>query len=133
MAKRLIILSGSDNSGKSETLKFLVTKLGGKLTANYDDRYICKNTTSTIAICTGGDDVYAINENINFFSTNMNCDVYISPARSKGATITTLEKWANSNKIDCLFLTKSWSWAINENQAYSQFNDKFADFLNSLI
>ena len=63
MAKRLIILSGSDNSGKSETLKFLVTKLGGKLTANYDDRYICKNTTSTIAICTGGDDVYAINEN----------------------------------------------------------------------
>lgn len=131
MAKKLIIVSGSDNSGKSETLKFLVTKLGGKLTANYDDRYICKNTTSTIAICTGGDDGYAINKNINFFSTNMNCDVYISPARSKGETITTLEKWAKSNNIDCLFLTKSW--ALNANNAYSQFNDKFADFLNSLI
>lgn len=61
----------------------------------------------------------------------MNCDVYISPARSKGATITTLEKWANSNKIDCIFLTKSW--AENANNVYSQFNDKFADFLNSLI
>lgn len=131
MAKKLIILSGSSNSGKSETLKFLVTKLGGKLTANYDDRYICKNSTSTIAICTGGDDGNAINENINFFSTNMNCDVYISPARSKGVTIASLEKWAKSNNIDCLVLTKSW--AKNANNAYSQFNDKFADFLNSLI
>lgn len=132
MAKKLIILSGSDNSGKSETLKFLVTKLGGKLTANYDDRYICKNSTSTVAICTGGDDGYAVNENTNFFSANMNCDVYISPARSKGVTIPILEKWAKSNNIDCLVLTKSWAKNAN-NAVYSQINDKFADFLNSLI
>ncbi len=132
MAKKLIILSGSDNSGKSETLKFLVTKLGGKLTANYDDRYICRNTTSTIAICTGGDDGYAINENIKFFLANMNCDVYISPARSKGVTIAALKGWANSNKINYLVLTKSWAENAN-NAVYSQINDKFADFLNSLI
>lgn len=133
MAKKLIILSGSDNSGKSETLKCLVKKLGGKLTANYDDRYICKKGTSSIAICTGGDDDYAINENKNFFSKNTNCDVYISAARTKGATIKNLSDWANSNKIDRIIVSKSCLTDPNNRIQNTNFNDYFADFLNSLI
>lgn len=131
---KLIILSGSGNSGKSEALINLANKIGILSSQKYpfpkDFQAICKKGNKTVAICTAGDSEDITNENINYFNNNIS-DVYISPARTKGATVATLEKWANSNKIDCIFLTKSW--VLNANNAYSQFNDKFADFLNSLI
>lgn len=52
--KKLIILSGSSNCGKSETLKLLVGKLGRKLTQKYDDRYVCNKGKLKVAICTPG-------------------------------------------------------------------------------
>lgn len=131
---KLIILSGSSNSGKSEALINLANKIGILSSQQYpfpkDFQAICKKGNKTVAICTAGDSNAITSANMAYFNNNIS-DVYISAARSKGATITTLENWAKSNNIDCLVLTKSW--AKNANNVYSQFNDKFADFLNSLI
>lgn len=70
--KKLIILSGSSNCGKSETLKLLVGKLGGKLTQKYDDRYVCNKGKLKVAICTPGDNEYIANLNISFFIKTKN-------------------------------------------------------------
>ena len=129
--KKLIILSGSSNSGKSDTLKYLVTKLGGTLTNNYDDKYICNKGKLKICICTAGDSASITNDNINFFNQHKNCDVFISAAKSSGATVNLLVDWANANKIDYIYVTKSWLEDKNNN--FHFFNDKFADFLNALI
>lgn len=129
--KKLIILSGSSNCGKSETLKLLVRKLGGKLTQKYDDRYVCNKGKLKVAICTPGDNEYIANLNISFFNQNKKCDVFISAARSSGATVNLLVDWANANKIDYIYVTKSRLEDKNNN--FHFFNDKFADFLNSLI
>lgn len=131
---KLIILSGSGNSGKSESLIKLANKIGISSSQQYpfpkDFQAICKKGNKTVAICTAGDSDAITTANMAYFNNNIS-DVYISAARTKGATVDKLTKWAKSNNIDCLFLTKSW--ALNANNAYSQFNDKFADFLNSLI
>ncbi len=129
--KKLIILSGSSNSGKSDTLKYLVTKLGGTLTTNYDDKYTCNKGKLKLCICTAGDSASITNDNINFFNQHKNCDVFISAARSSGATVNLLVDWANANKIDYIYVTKSWLEDKNNN--FHFFNDKFADFLNALI
>lgn len=132
---KLIILSGSGNSGKSEALINLANKIGILSSQQYpfpkDFQAICKKGNKTVAICTAGDSNAITSANMAYFNNNIS-DVYISAARSKGATITTLENWAKSNNIDYLVLTKSWAENAN-NAVYSQINDKFADFLNSLI
>lgn len=134
---KLIILSGSSNSGKSEALINLANKIGILSSQQYpfsvsgDFKAICKKGNKTVAICTAGDSDAITRENMDYFDNNIS-DVYISAARTKGATVDKLTKWANSKKIDYLFLTKSWAENAN-NAVYSQINDKFADFLNSLI
>lgn len=129
--KKLIVLSGSSNSGKTETLNFLVSKFGGFSIPGKDGRYICKKNNLTIAICTAGDYEQIINDNISFFDSNFSCDVFISAARSKGSTVVNLSNWAKSKNIEYNYITKSWIY--NGKNNFSPFNDKFADFLNSLI
>ena len=128
-------MSGSSKYGKTETLNYLSKKfkiLSATSCYNpFDFRYICDNYGIKICICTPGDIADITNDNINFFNQNKKCDVFISAARSSGATVDLLVDWANANKIDYIYVTKSWLEDKNNN--FSLFNDKFADFLNSLI
>lgn len=129
--KRLIVLSGSSNVGKTETLNFLVKKLGGNPNFNQDGRYICKKSNSKIAVCTAGDTEQIIDDNISFFNSNFNCNIFISAAKARGITVDKLSGWADSKKVDYLYITKSWLY--NKNNNFNIFNDYFADFLNALI
>lgn len=129
--KKLIILSGSSNSGKSETLKYLVTKLGGTLTTNYDDKYICNKGKLKILICTAGDYEETIEDNKNFFNQNIDYDIFISASRSYGSTLNNLKKWADDNRIYYIRVTKSW--LEDKNNGFTLFNKNFADFIESLI
>ena len=133
--QKLIILSGSSRYGKTETLICLSQKFKTiSATSCYspnDFRYICDKNGKKICICTAGDSASITNDNINFFNQHKNCDVFISAARSSGATVNLLVDWANANKIDYIYVTKSWLEDKNNN--FHFFNDKFADFLNSLI
>lgn len=133
--KKLIILSGSSNSGKTKTLiclskKFKIIYETSCYSPN-DFKYICDKNGKRICICTAGDGAPITNDSINFFNQNKNCDVFISAARSSGATVNLLVDWANANKIDYIYVTKSW--LADKNNRFSSFNNKFADFLNSLI
>lgn len=133
--KKLIILSGSSNSGKTETLiclakKFKIIYEISCYSPN-DFRYICDKNGIKICICTAGDGAPITNDSINFFNQNKNCDIFISAARSSGATVNLLVDWANANKIDYIYVTKSW--LEDKNNRFSFFNNKFADFLNALI
>jgi len=67
--KKLIILSGSSNTGKTETLKNLITILHGTLIPNQPDvKCLCKKNNLQLAICTAGDYIQIINDNITFLS-----------------------------------------------------------------
>lgn len=129
--KKLIILSGSSNIGKTETLNWLVqnSRTVLKNTIKDDGSYVCNINGKIVDICTAGDNDSITNENINFFNKN-NADCYISAARSNGKTINLLESWAQKNNIKCICISKTY---INDIGLDPLFNNKFSDFIKSLI
>lgn len=113
MAKKLIVLYGPENTGKTETLNRLIGLLdeskkveGGKL---LEDRRVIaeyKEKGKKIAIATKGDGPKEINENISFFdgAGECCCDIFITAIRIKTSHPSNNLRYKNlTNKLKELF------------------------------
>lgn len=87
--KTIIALSGSHNTGKTETLNYLIDKLldsGGDIIygnkSGKDKRVCISYKNKKIAISTFGDGKEELDENIELFK-NRNCDICITATRAR--------------------------------------------------
>lgn len=88
---KIIVLCGTNNSGKSAALNKLVSELSKSGTimpgisnvptgVGMDVRWVVEKEKMRIGICTGGDTAEIISDNFKFFADNK-CDVAISALR----------------------------------------------------
>jgi|WetSurMetagenome_2_1015567.scaffolds.fasta_scaffold55695_2 hypothetical protein len=121
--KHVIELIGVGNSGKSQTLNALIKKLykasgnddqvklfytgdnGQKLV--YENRETIEYRGKRISVCTFGDDLDAVEANIEYFE-GQNCDIVVSAARSKGQTKEALDNYANNKNAKVDRVLKGW-------------------------
>lgn len=137
----LVVLSGSPNCGKTTMLKKVVLSLCGQ--ADYDDSpcftLLFKN--KKIGIALNGDDKNTVEENLKHLLKNEQCDLVITPCRTKGETLTAVNFSIQKNKIEQVYfiskvrLEKLGS-KINEEE-FDKFNqiesEYFIRFIEILI
>lgn len=100
---KIISLNGRSSCGKTHTLLMvceMLSKYGRVidevLCGGDDKRVTYEVNDKVISVCTGGDNVEIIQENIEYF-LNQNCDIAISACRSKSGPKWALESFADDN------------------------------------
>ncbi|MBR4613559.1 MAG: hypothetical protein IKO40_12685 [Kiritimatiellae bacterium] len=124
--KRIIVLAGTSNSGKTSTLNELAalfqrnpgfTPIGGPnpaLSGWTDTKYLFSWNhgvrTVTIGISTAGDTPDAIDDGFNYFNTH-NCDIGFIAAKSKWSSVDRIEHICQPLGIKprYLFLMTEWN------------------------
>ena len=102
---KIISLNGRPECGKTNTLKMVCTRLSDvsevvdKTECGPDRRMTFRVNNVIVSVCTGGDSVEIIQENIAYF-TEHDCDLGISANRSKAGPKWELEGFAESNGFE---------------------------------
>lgn len=104
---RVVGVSGTGNSGKSHVLRWVIELLKARAAGKpdptsvsmqpYDTREVIVYKNNRIAICTGGDTVDIIADNITYFKkeiSNGGLDIVVSATKSYGDTRAALEAFA---------------------------------------
>lgn len=100
---KILSLNGRPNCGKTHTLIMVCDMLANEckvidetLCGGDDKRVTYEVDDIVVSVCTGGDSVEIIQENIEYF-LNQNCDIAISACRSKAGPKWALESFADDN------------------------------------
>ena len=147
--KKVYVLSGSSNVGKTNTLHRLAILMDGMqakyrrdttvsavppstIPFNADRQYLFEelSTGRKIGISTAGDDRRAINGAFNFFATN-NCDVGFVASKSSGCSIDEIE--VRSFKIHIAPVYFWLIWTLNGSRSRDQIQIDTARILESVI
>ncbi|MCO6026028.1 hypothetical protein NG821_09285 [Prevotella cerevisiae] len=131
MTKHVILLKGTANSGKTQTLLKLIDKLQE---ANFQDKKVVNNCCQKdcedkrividykkfrIAICTGGDTEDILNKNIDYFKS-CSWHIAICATRSKGKMIDVIKEFAQKQDAQIHIVRKGWvddpEWSDNPRQ-----------------
>lgn len=128
-----IVLYGSANSGKTTTLQKLIKDLlngsnytvqGNTPVLNGNDIQCCFEDISSkkkIAICTGGDTKWQIEQNLNYCK-KIQADIFVMPARSydrENGSRRTLINYASKNGIYLIWLWKSYCYTDNNRNSFT--------------
>jgi hypothetical protein len=123
--KRIIALYGSANRGKSAALKYLINLLerveSFKFlpvfsaedfgTIPYMDQKRTFNIDGlTVCVATAGDNKMEVDANVRYFEEK-GCDIAVTATRGKGATVRTLEKYADKCGAPIV-------WRLKSHEAY---------------
>lgn len=123
--KKIIALYGTGSTGKTSTLNCLIGLLDPLLEKEpsewgKDRREKLKYQEKKVIVTTPGDNYNEIKENIDFFQKEKG-DILITATRTRGYTVTTLEKYAKSKNIEIDWIKKNTAvilWeTINRAQA----------------
>lgn len=113
--QKIIGLYGKYDSGKTETLNWLIALLDQVVNntplptppLKWTDRQsVFVYNGKTIAIATGGDDADAIQQNCAFFVANK-CDIAISATRTRGQTCDALNIFAQQQGLTVTYIRKA--------------------------
>ena len=119
---KFLVLWGTRNHGKTQTLNLLAVELGAVCAEiKKDAHYIIPYNNKIIAITTKGDDEQSLKN--EFKSLPTNADLYICASRTKGSAVKYIEKCAAKDEI--YWLSKT-SLSLEQN---GQYNDSV--FLNT--
>lgn len=112
--QQIIGLYGKHDSGKTETLNWLIALLDQAVnnvplpippTCWTDRREVFVYNGKIIAIATGGDDANAIQQNCAFFVAKK-CDIAISATRTRGQTCDALCTFAQQQGLSVNYIRK---------------------------
>ena len=97
--KQIIALCGRSNTGKTNTLNYLIGLLDKSQEADItaltrDRRVVISYNNKKIAITTCGDNGEELKKNIKFFVENA-CDILVTATRSKGETRKIISNYAS--------------------------------------
>lgn len=145
---KICVLSGSSQSGKTNTLHTLALLLNSMpskyvfnaassdalptaLPVSYDGQYLFEEaaTGRKIGISTGGDTEEVIDSAFNFFSQS-SCDIGFVASKSYGATVDQIEVRANNIGVVPQYLLLIWSKAV---RGKSQIQNDIASQLEMMI
>ena len=118
--KRIIALYGHTNCGKTATLNYLREMIrdngGVSLSANPpyngDQPETFKFKDMIICVCPGGDNVYAIEQNLTY-SKSKNADIVITASRCRGDGPALIDKTAKGHQIDTEWYPKSYEYRLS--------------------
>lgn len=125
--QKILVLSGSSNSGKTNTLQrlaILMSSMSNKYSVDGnassmlptslpvigDGKYVFVEKTNgqRIGIATGGDTVKIIDDAFKYFVEN-NCDIVIVASKSYGSTVWEIERHARRIGIKPLYFWLIWN------------------------
>ena len=108
--RKIIALYASANKGKTSTLSILIDLLS--LVSSESNVWRTKEgwgqfkiNDVAVGVCTPGDDKSSIESNINYFNEN-ECEVIVTATRTKGGTVTELEKLEKQENCPILWFPK---------------------------
>lgn len=133
--KTIIALYGPSNTGKTNTLNYLIKKMldsTDEVIDRNEDRRVCISyKNKEIAISTFGDGKEELDENIEFFK-NRNCDILVTAMKTKGCTCQILSAYAEEIGTDINWIKKNTAKLsidlINQAQA-----EDIKSFIDSII
>ncbi len=106
--KKIIVLYATANRGKTTTLKILM-----ELLASVSESYNVWQEADawgwfvingkTVSVCTSGDDESAAKDNIKNYK---DCDVFLSASRTRGGSVTAIEKFAEKEQVEIDWVEK---------------------------
>ena len=123
--KQIIALCGRSNTGKTNTLNYLIGLLDKSQEADItaltrDRRVVISYNNKKIAITTCGDNGEELKRNIKFFEEN-GCDILVTATRSKGETKDIINRYAQKIKTNIIWIEKNiarrLTARINQTQA----------------
>ncbi|PWJ34778.1 hypothetical protein [Fibrobacter succinogenes] len=106
--KKIVALKGSENKGKSETLRIVIQKIREKYSSalytpfeqdDKDEKCVFENLNGMkIGIETQGDPGYRLPKSLQDFA-QMLCNVIICACRTKGSTVDAIKLYRNDYEI----------------------------------
>lgn len=130
--KKVILLRGRENTGKTYTLNYLIGLLD-KTKEVYDDALkedrclVISYNGMKIAIGTKGDGEREVKENIKFAVDN-GCDILVTATRSKGQTVKAVEDYSRVSGVTKIWIKKNLAMRLTESV-----NEVQAEDIQSLI
>lgn len=127
MMKKVIVLRGVKNSGKTTTLNMVIDLLlhrglPEKEVPVCDERIAIGYNGKMVVVATYGDGLGFINGNINFLEYYCrNVDVFITATWSRGDTVSRVEEFANNHNAKLCIVDKTYcpenSFIVNKEDA----------------
>lgn len=131
----IISLNGRPSCGKTHTLLMLCDMLSKSykvidetLQGGEDKRVTCEVGDMVVSVCTGGDSVEIIQENIDYFQ-NQNCDIAISACRSKAGPKWALESFADDNGYKLQKYVMPYAEFLGRDSGMIKVEELVADFI----
>lgn len=109
MKKKMIVLFGRGNIGKTSTLCLLQDLLCGNPlgTQKRDCRKVIEYRNRKVAIASWGDNGDEARRNVEFFKSH-EYDIAVTAARTRGATQEIISQYANEAALEVQYIKKSY-------------------------
>lgn len=114
--RKIIVLYGRANLGKTRTLRMVIDQLNGEPISNamFDAQTVCRYNGQTIAVATRGDNADELRSNVAYFKSHP-CDIAITAARSRGGTHDVIKAYAQEIGAEVVWIYKRFE-AGDENE-----------------